>query len=132
MTVPREGPEPALAPQWKSVAVAQGIYYVVTGIWPLLSMGTFQLITGRKRDLWLVQTAGALIGLNGCVLFAASRTRRIPPEMAVLGAGTAASLATIDILYYKRGILRWVYLGDALAELGCIAAWIAPLLRRRS
>ena len=110
-------------------ALIQGMYYTVTGVWPLVSMGTFQLLTGRKRDLWLVQTAGALIALIGAALsLSAWKGRRIP-EMPLLGIGTAVTLATIDILYWKRGVLRWVYLADAATELLLSAWWLVTLRR---
>ena len=33
------------------VALVQGIFYFLTGIWPLLSMETFLKVTGPKTDL---------------------------------------------------------------------------------
>lgn len=39
----------------------QGIYYVASGLWPLLHMRSFEAVTGPKRDKWLVNTVGALI-----------------------------------------------------------------------
>src|SRR5438270_11614006 len=41
--------------------LVQGVYYLLTGVWPLVSIDTFQMVTGPKTDLWLVQTVGALI-----------------------------------------------------------------------
>jgi hypothetical protein len=29
---------------------AQGLYYLATGVWPLVSIETFQRVTGRKTD----------------------------------------------------------------------------------
>ena len=39
----------------------QGVYFALTGIWPLLDLSSFQWVTGPKQDLWLVQTVGAWI-----------------------------------------------------------------------
>ena len=45
----------------------QGLYYLMTGVWPLVSIETFQTVTGRKTDHivtgreadhWLVQDGG--------------------------------------------------------------------------
>src|ERR1051325_9114038 len=44
-----------------SVAVAQGVYYVVSGAWPLVYIDSFQKVTGRNTDLWLVHTVGLLV-----------------------------------------------------------------------
>ena len=38
--------------------MAQGVYYVVSGAWPLVHIDSFQKVTGRKTDLWLVHTVG--------------------------------------------------------------------------
>ncbi|MBV8580277.1 MAG: hypothetical protein JOZ86_06540, partial [Candidatus Eremiobacteraeota bacterium] len=35
-------------------------YYLATGLWPLLDMRSFELVTGRKTDRWLVKMVGAL------------------------------------------------------------------------
>jgi hypothetical protein len=43
------------------VALAQGAYYLLTGVWPLLSLRTFELVTGPKTDDWLVRTVGVLV-----------------------------------------------------------------------
>jgi hypothetical protein len=47
---------------------------------------------------------------------------------AALGAGTSAALASIDIATVRRGRIGRIYLLDALAELGWIAAWAAAAL----
>jgi hypothetical protein len=44
-----------------SVALVQGLYFLMTGLWPLVSIGTFQHVTGPKIDLWLVNTVGVLV-----------------------------------------------------------------------
>jgi hypothetical protein len=38
-----------------SLRVQSG-YYVATCVWPLLNRQSFEAITGRKVDFWLVQT----------------------------------------------------------------------------
>lgn len=58
------------APLFTLVALAQGVYYIVTCLWSLLSIDTFQRATGPKTDLWLVKTVGALVGVIGAVLIA--------------------------------------------------------------
>jgi hypothetical protein len=59
---------------WGRLAVAlcciQGVDWLLTGIWPLVSIGTFQavtgpktvnLVTGLEADHWLVNTVAVLI-----------------------------------------------------------------------
>ncbi len=107
------------------LAGAQGIFYAVTGLWPLVSMRTFEAVTGRKREHWLVKTTGLLIAVMGGTLVLARRQGRIPPEIAFLGGAGAASLGTIALYYGARGRISRIYLLDAAVELSLATAWIA-------
>lgn len=105
------------------LALAHGGYYVVTGLWPVFSIGTFQALTGRKRDLWLVKTAGLLIASIGVALVSAGYRGAVSPEIRLLGAASALSLAGIDVVYAGRGTISPIYLADAAGELALAAAW---------
>ncbi len=105
------------------LAQGQAAFYVATGVWPLVSIDTFQRVTGPKADLWLVKTAGVLITAVGAVLGLAGRRRRVTPEIALLAVGCAAGLTAIDVVYVTKRRISPVYLLDALAELGLIALW---------
>jgi ABC-type cobalamin transport system permease subunit len=96
---------------------------VVTGIWPLISIRTFELVTGPKVEKWLVKTVGILVAVVGVVLSAAAWRRTVDAEVALLGVGSAAGLAAIDIVYSSKGRISKVYLLDALVEALLIAAW---------
>jgi hypothetical protein len=113
------------------VAQGQAAYYILTGIWPLLSRRSFQAVTGRKRDFWLVQTVGALVGVTGAALATAARDQRSleSPAIRILGIGSALSLATIDAVFVGRRRISPIYLADAAAEVGLVAGW---LFARRS
>ena len=39
----------------------QGVYWAPFGLWPLVDMRSFEAVTGRKRDRWLVNTVGLLL-----------------------------------------------------------------------
>lgn len=97
----------------------------------MIDIRTFQLVTGPKRDLWLVKAAGLLIGVIGSVLTLAGVRRRTTPEVALLGAGSALSLAAVDVVYVSRRVIPRVYLLDAAAELTLVGAWVAAWLSRR-
>ncbi len=105
------------------VAVAHGAFDVVTGVWPLLSMRTFQAVTGPKREHWLVKTVGVTIAAIGGTLAIAGARRRVTPEIATLGIASAAGLALVDVVYVARRRISPVYLVDAVVELAWIAAW---------
>ena len=106
------------------LAILQGLYYATTGLWALVSIQTFQRVTGPKSDLWLVKTVGTLITVIGGVMMTAGLRRRSSSEISLLATGSAGSLAAIDVIYVARGRISPVYLLDAVAEAGLIAAWL--------
>src|SRR5947209_11468010 len=101
-----------------SLARLHGWFYVLTGFWPVVHIRSFEWVSGPKKDDWLIKTAGCLIGVIGATLVLAGRRADIPPEIPVLAAGTAVSLAAIDVTYVAKGTIRPIYLLDALGELG--------------
>ena len=113
------------------MALGQGLYYLLTGIWPLVSIGTFQKVTGPKTDLWLVKTAGVLITAIGLALTRAGLRKQVPGEIPLLAVGSAVGLTGIDVVYAARGRISPVYLLDAAAELALIAGWALALRRGR-
>jgi hypothetical protein len=106
------------------VASVQGLYFLVTGLWPIFHIQSFLLVTGPKTDLWLVKTVGVLITVIGAVLLAASRHRRITHEIILLGTASALGLAIIDLTYALSGRIAAVYLADAAVELCLAALWV--------
>ncbi|MDC0681379.1 hypothetical protein [Sorangium atrum] len=112
------------------LAGAQGLFYALAGIWPLVNLRTFEAVTGPKSDRWLVKTTGLLIAVIGTTLVISARRGRIPPEVALLGGGAAAGLGTSALVYALRGRISKIYLVDAAIELGLATAWIG--LRSRA
>jgi hypothetical protein len=106
-----------------AVALAQGGYYALSGVWPLVSMGTFERVTGPKVDRWLVQTVGALVLAIGGTLALAGVRRRLTPELALLAASSALGLAVIDGVYVARRRIAPVYLLDLIAEVVILLSW---------
>ena len=84
------------------LCVIQGLYYVVTGVWPLVSMRTFEAVTGEKVDDWLVKTVGVLVIVIGAVMLLAGLRSHVSLEVAVLAAGSALALMGIDVWYTAR------------------------------
>ena len=110
-----------------AAAVAQGLFYVVTSQWPIVSMGTFLMVTGPKVDLWLVRTVGLLIAVSGVVLLMAAWREHLPLEVVVLAIGQATSLTVIDVVYVSVGRIPPVYLLDAIAESTLVVCWFLGL-----
>jgi hypothetical protein len=122
---------------------AQGLYFLLTGVWPLVSVDTFQLVTGKKTDHlvadppteadhWMLNTISALIIAIAIVILAAAWRRRISLDVALLGLASAIALTIIDVVYVARGTIRPIYLADAAVEVVIIAAWIWMLTRRNA
>lgn len=110
------------------LAVAQGVFDVVTGVWPIVHLRSFEAVTGPKREGWLVKTVGALITVVGGTLLAAGLRRRVTPEILLLGAGSAAALAAIDIRYSPQRIAP-VYLLDSVLEGVIVTGWCVAAAR---
>ena len=107
-----------------SVATIQGLFYVATGVWPLLHIDSFMAVTGPKTDLWLVYTVGVLVAAIGAVLLMSARSGRITPEVMSLAVLSAAALTAIDVIFVVRQVILPIYLADAAAELLLIGWWL--------
>ncbi len=110
------------------VALVQGIYFLVTGVWPILSMNTFLKITGPKTDLWLVKTVGLLLAVFGGTLIVAQVNGEIDTSLVVLAMGSALSLAVIEFIYVSKRVISPIYLADTIVELILIAWWFVAIL----
>jgi hypothetical protein len=122
----------APAERWPAlVGQVQGGYYILSGIWPLVSPGTFQQVTGPKVDFWLVETVGLLLVLAGAVLVLAARARRITREIVVLGLGLALLLAGIDVYCVFQPRTTGAYLLDAVVEVAIAVGWVVAIRQRR-
>jgi hypothetical protein len=128
-TAPPAPPGQPVTTPYRQVAAVQGVYFLLTGLWPLVGIDSFQAVTGRKMDLWLVYTVGTLVSVIGLTLLVAANARRITPELGVLAIGSAVGLAAIDVIFVARGVLSGVYLVDAVAELALIGWWILAHVR---
>jgi hypothetical protein len=106
-----------------NLELAQGAYYVATGLWPLVSPRSYQVVTGPKREAWSAKTAGVLAAVIGGVLVYAGLRRRRPSEMALLAMGSAAAFAAIDVIYVAKRRIPRVYLADAAVEIALLALW---------
>jgi len=107
----------------------QGVYYLLTGLWPLVSIDTFQMVTGPKTDLWLVQTVGALIIVIAVALLTAAWRGNRHIETIILAIGSIVALAAVDVVFVSLGVIAPIYLADAVAEGVLLIGWLAALSR---
>jgi 4-amino-4-deoxy-L-arabinose transferase-like glycosyltransferase len=101
--------------------------YILTGLWPLLHMPSFEAVTGPKTDDWLVHTVGLLLAVVGAVLVAALRRREIDRLFVGLAIGTALALAGIELVYVVNETISCIYLLDTAIELTFAALLVAGL-----
>lgn len=108
----------------RRMSLLQGVYYTITGLWPLVSMETFLAVTGPKTDLWLVRTVSMLITTIGLALLLAAKRNEVNASVTALAVGSAASLAWVDAYYALTGVIWPVYLLDTFPEVALIVGWI--------
>jgi peptidoglycan/LPS O-acetylase OafA/YrhL len=100
----------------------QAGYYAVTGIWPILSMRSFEAVTGPKRDRWLVRMVGLLAATIGASILVGLQDEEVSAETRALAICSAASFAAIDTVYALPGRISKIYLADAAVELAIIVS----------
>ncbi|MHB1133248.1 MAG: hypothetical protein ACYC4L_12815 [Chloroflexota bacterium] len=116
---------------WERLLPAgQGLYYLATGLWPLFSRASFERVTGRKRDFWLVRTIGLLLSAVGSSLLVGAWESGGRRARTVLGLGSAGALAGVDFYYSMRGRVPRAYFIEGLAELTLVLGWLAGLVAR--
>jgi hypothetical protein len=109
------------------LAVGQGAFYVVTGLWPLVHLESFEAVTGPKKEKWLVKTMGVFIAAVGGALLLNAKSRR---ASLPVGALSAAALAACDAVYAGKGRIAKTYLLDAAVESALVLAWLGTSRRR--
>jgi hypothetical protein len=105
-------------------ALTQGLFYLLTGLWPLVSMRTFLWVTGPKTDLWLVKTFSIPVMVIGGVLLLAWGRQTVSLEIGLLAVGVAGGLALADIVYVWKRVIGPVYLFDAAVEAALVLWWV--------
>lgn len=109
-------------------AAVQAAFYLAGGAWPLIAYRSFELVTGAKREPWLVKTVALITVVIGGVL--ATDPAGTARQTRLLGVGTAAAYTLVDAWYAGiRSRIRPVYLLDAVAEAALVVTWLA---RRRT
>ena len=107
----------------RTVAFAQGLTYAVGGAWPLLHLRSFEAVTGPKLDEWLERSVAGLLLAIGIAEMRAARRDEVTSALAVIGAGSAATLGAVSAWYAVRGRIRKVYLADAAIEVAFLVGW---------
>lgn len=100
------------------ILIFQGVYYFVTALWPLIHINSFEEVTGKKRNHWLVYTVGSLLLVSSVVfLYSGVKNAPVPVETIILSVGNALALTVIDIVFVFLHKIRKIYLLDASMEI---------------
>lgn len=116
----------------RALGFGQGLFYLLSGVWPLLHAASFVVVTGPKTDFWLAQTVGALLAVSGAGFLGAAWRDRLTPEVRFIAAAQAGVLALVDIVFVGRGRIAPIYLADAVVELALVAGWVGLTWRERA
>lgn len=109
----------------RMLALVQGGYFLVGGLWALAGRRSFEEVTGPKVDYWLVRTVGALLSVIGAVLGLAAWRGRMTAEITALAMGTSGVLAASSAFYAGTGRIRKIYLLDACVYCSFFICWAA-------
>ena len=105
-------------------AGAHAAYLVASGVWPLLDRSSFEAVTGRKQDFWLVRTVGGLAAAIGLSLGLAAARNTKRPETVALALSSGLAFGAADVRASRTESL--VYLGDLALQALFAAAWLRP------
>ena len=106
----------------RAVAGLQAAYLVGTGAWPLVDRSSFEAITGKKVDFWLVRTVGGLalaIGASLGIAVVQGRKERQTTALA-LASGVVFGLADLRA---ARSHSR-IYLADTALQVAFASGWL--------
>jgi hypothetical protein len=106
------------------LAGLQGSFNVLSGLWPLVHMRSFEAVSGAKTDKWLVRTVSGLLISIGLEQLRAVTGTEGDDSARRLGIGTAATLAAIDLIYVGKGRISKIYLLDAVVETLILRGWL--------
>lgn len=110
----------------------QSLYYFVTGVWALLDIHSFMIVTGPKTDVWLVKTISVLLVAISLPLFANLfiKTNRWP--VIFLASSCSIFLAAIDFYYSGRHVISSVYSIDGIIQNLLFLGWIWIIIQAKN
>lgn len=118
----------------RTLARSQGLFYLASGLWPILSMKTFARVTGEKKDDWLAKTVGLLIASTGAALLGSSlrqKQKEPPLELSLLAAGQSAILGSVSLYYSLKQRISIIYLLDSMTEFFIVSLWTRQLTQNK-
>jgi hypothetical protein len=112
-------------PWLRRVAALQAGVYATTGAWPLVHFRSFELVTGRKRENWLVKANGAIFLGIGMGLGMAALRDRLTPDWRALAVTLGTGVVAVEVANLRRRRIAPVFWLDAAFEAFLVVAWLA-------
>src|SRR5262249_32324765 len=103
--------------------LAQGIYYLIRGLWSVLGYGFHGAASGETVTAFLAHSTGLLVLAIGTALCLAAYRRQGSPEVLLIALGAAIGLTILDVVYVFNSSISFLYLFDAIIQVGLVAAW---------
>lgn len=114
------------------LALVQGSYFLLTGLWPIAHIQSFMLVTGPKEDLWLVKTVGMLAAAVGLGLCMAAARKVVTLPIIIIAMACALGFALVDLVYVAQRVIPPVYLLDAGAEVIFLTGWAFAVISKKT
>jgi hypothetical protein len=125
------------------VILAQGTYYVLTGIWPLAHFSSFSRAVALAVNPFQAQAFGAVLIVIGAHLLEAARRESPDASATLLGLAVAGAVSVVNMIWLPRlGTVSALW-GDLLIEVAIAVTLVifyprlqgnrnpSPLPRRR-
>lgn len=109
---------------FKIILISHAAYILLTGIWPIVDIRSFMMVTGPKEDIWLVKTVGALLIPVALCMLSYLRITTSKWPVIILAIGISIAFMCIDIYYATTDVISDIYLADAAAEFVFLSGWI--------
>lgn len=111
--------QPEVRARWRArVLAGQGVYYLLTGLWPLVHFHSFASIVNLPTQPFQAHRFAVLVVVIGAFLLEHVRRGTTGPSPTLLGLAAAAAIALVEAIWLPRitgasGL--WVDLGVQLA-----------------
>ena len=89
--------------RWRRWALGgQGVYYVATGLWPLLHFDSFADVVAFQVNPFQAQAFAAVIIVVGLALLEAARREPPGPFPTLLGIAVAGAISVVSLTWLPR------------------------------
>ena len=120
---------------------AQGLYYILTGLWPLAHFSSFSRAVALPVNPYQAQVFGAILVVLGAHFIETGRRDAPGSSTTLLGIAIAGAIAVVDMVWLPRlGTVSALWI-DLVVEVAIAAALVVfyprlqternPLARRR-